>query len=67
MTIPEFYIFVLSSLRVLGENYSNTPDVHWTYIFTFEIFIFGNFIQKINFEWSQFQKVGVALPVFWSF
>ena len=31
------------------------------------MFIFANFIQKINFERSQFQMVAVALPEFYLF
>ena len=29
-----------------------------------KMFIFGNFVQKFEFEWSQFQKVKLALPEF---
>ena len=28
------------------------------------MFIFGNFVQKVDSDWLQFQKVGVALPKF---
>ena len=40
---------------------------HWPNIFTIEMFIFANFVQKINFEGSQFQDVGVALSEFYLF
>ena len=36
----------------------------WTDIFTIEVFIFVNFVQKINFVLSQFQKLVVAVPEF---
>ena len=28
------------------------------------MFIFANFVQKVDFDWLQFQKVGVALSKF---
>ena len=33
----------------------------WTNIFTIEMFIFAEFVNKINFERIQSQRVGVAL------
>ena len=39
--LPELLLFVLGSLRVLGEQ-----KLRWTVTFTIEIFIFANFVQK---------------------
>ena len=39
----------------------------WTNFFTIEMFNFANFARKINFEWSQFQKVGVTPYFCWLF
>ena len=36
----------------------------WTDIFTIEAFVFANFVQKINFVLSQFQKLVVVVPEF---
>ena len=36
-------------------------------IFTIEMFIFANSVQKVDFEQSHFQKVGVALAEIYSF
>ena len=34
----------------------------WANIVMIEMFIFANFVQKLNFEESHFQNVGVRLP-----
>ena len=45
----------------------NLQKFRWTNIFTFEMFIFANFLQKVILDQSQFQEVGVALPEFYWF
>ena len=37
------------------------------HVFTTEMLIFSNFVQRINFEQSEFQKVCVALAEFYLF
>ena len=55
-----------SSLDCLyyGKFVLNPPKLHWTNIFIFEILIFSNFIEKVIFDQSQFQRVDVTLAEF---
>ena len=53
MVLSEFYLVALSSLQVLGESC-------WTNAVTIEMFIFAIFELKIDFEQSQFRRIGVA-------
>ena len=53
VVLSEFYLVALSSLQVLGESC-------WTNAVTIEMFIFAIFELKIDFEQSQFRRIGVA-------
>ena len=60
MVLSEFYLVALSSLQVLGESC-------WTNAVTIEMFIFAIFELKIDFEQSQFRRIGVAFTQFYLF
>ena len=63
----KFFLFVLSSLRVFGESRFKGPKVPLDEFFYHWNVQFANFARKINFEWSQFQKVGVTPYFYWLF
>ena len=53
VTLAEFHLFELSPLRLFiinGNLFWSSKKLRWTNIFTFEIFIFPIFVQKIDFE-----------------
>ena len=64
LALAEFYLFEFSSLRVLEESCFKTSKVPLHEYLTIEFFIFASFVQKVDFELSQFQKVSVALADF---
>ena len=52
----------IASIR--GKIVLRLQKLRWTNIFTIEMLIFAIFVQKNDFEQSQFQKVDVALSQF---
>ena len=67
MALSKFYLFVVMSFGVLGESCSKAPEVRLGKCFYHWMFIFANFVQKIGFEQSQLQGVGVAVAEFYLF
>ena len=68
----EFYLFELFSFWVLKKVVLKLQKFCWRNIFIIEMFIFPNFVQKIDFEpshlgLSHLQKLNVVLAEFYSF
>ena len=40
----------ICTLRVFGKSCFNAKKFHWRNIFFIEMFIFANFLQKVDFE-----------------
>ena len=63
----EFYSFELFSFWVLKKVVLKLQKFCWRNIFIIEMFIFGNFVQKVDFEPSHLQKLRVVLAEFYLF
>ena len=64
LALAELHLFQLPGLLILGESCFKAPKALLEEIFYHCLFIFANFVQKVNFELSQFQKMGVAAAEF---
>ena len=58
-----FFFELLSGVQV--KVVLKVQKFRWTNVFTNEMFIFANFVQKTGFERSQFQRMNVALSEFY--
>ena len=58
VALTKSYLFELSLLRVSGEVFLKLKKFHWINIFNTEMV---KFVQKVDFQQSQFQRVGAAL------
>ena len=58
------FLQILYKKSTLIDHSLKVQKFCWTNNFTTEIFIFANFVQKVNFDQLQFQKLGVALSKF---
>lgn len=67
VALAEFYLFLLSLLRVLRLICFKGIKFCWMNIFTIEMFFFANFVQKVDFDELKFQKVGVPFSEFYLF
>ena len=65
VALAEFYLFMLSLLRVLRLICFKGIKFCWMNIFTIEMFIFANFVQNVDSERSQLQKMSVVLAEFY--
>ena len=64
VTLSEFYFLSCLHCGYKGKVVLKLQKFPWTNIFTIEMFIFASFVQNIDFEGSQFQRVGIALAEF---
>lgn len=66
MALSEFYLIELPLLLVLRETCFKAMRIQLdNYFLTVEILIFAIFAQKVNFERSQFLRMGMALSEFY--
>ena len=64
--LSEFYLLVLSLLRVLGEICFKAPKVPLGEFFTTDMLVFPNFVEKkLTLSDHSFQNVDTALPEFY--
>ena len=64
---PCFAFFVWFSLFVLEYSCFKTPKILLTNIFIIKMLISANFVQKKDFQWSQFWKLYGEVPKFYLF
>ena len=62
--LAEFYSFELFPLWVLKESCFKTTKVLLNKLFLPKMFIFANFLQTIDLEQSNSQRLGMTLPEF---
>ena len=49
-----FFFFEIFYCEYSGKVFLKLEKFLWTNIFTTEMFIFANFVQKVGIEWTQF-------------